>query len=84
MARATVATDVQRCRLVVKNSVTGLLFNVPDAADFARTMWEMIDMGEPGCDRVVMARRSLMENSFDVNFITSAYRKFLSAAGVRA
>lgn len=84
MARATVATDVPGCRHVVDDGLTGLLCAPRDAADLARAMTEMIDLGEAGRDAMGRAGRAFMERAFDEKIVVAAYREALANAGVSA
>lgn len=84
MARATVATDVPGCRHVVDDGLTGLLCAPRDAADLARAMTEMIDLGEAGRDAMGRAGRAFMERAFDEKIVVAAYREALATAGVSA
>jgi glycosyltransferase involved in cell wall biosynthesis len=74
MARPLVATDVPGCRAVAIEGETGLLCRARDAADLARALERMIELGPEGRRRLGAGARRLVEERFDEQRVVAAYR----------
>ena len=74
MARPLVATDVPGCRAVAIEGETGLLCRARDAADLARALERMIELGPDERRRLGAGARRLVEERFDEQRVVAAYR----------
>lgn len=80
MGRAIITTNAPGCREVVDDGISGFLCRPRDAADLAEKMLQFVRLSREEKSRFGDAGRRKMENQFDEQFVTEAYKAAINRA----